>query len=138
MLIFLFIIIFCWSIFNVVILFLFNTKFIKSCPKLSNNFFMSIWMEFDTTSRISLNFKRINYWKRKSIFHEFLTKTCTSSNIIPVFGNSLDAIWSSILDIYNHVGCVKFIYIKIKEFIYKLWYRFGIFIFWHIKILNYI
>jgi len=97
---------------------------------------MGLRVEFDTASWISLNLKRINNWKRKSIFMEFLAKTSSSSNSLPISRLSGDTIWTCLFNIDDHVGGVEFINVEIKEFVNQLGHWHSILLLRHVELLN--
>ena len=67
---------------------------------------------------------------------EFLAEACTASEYLPVFGLSLHAIRASFLDVDDHIGGVKLVYIEVEKLIYELCHRFSILLFGHIELLN--
>ena len=115
---------------------LFHCKFVKGSSELSNDLFVSGWMELDTTTRISLNFKWVDNRKWKSVSMELLSKACTTIQVLTILSFLGHAVWASFFDINDHICGVKLIDVEVEEFVDKLRHRLSILLFWHVKLLN--
>ena len=115
-----------------------ETVGLASIEVIEADLFVGNRMELDGAPRVSLDFEWINYRERKSIFMELLAEACTASKYLPILGLPLHAIRASFLDIDDHVGRVKLVYIEVEKFINELGHRFGVFFFGHIELLNHL
>ena len=67
---------------------------------------------------------------------EFLAKSSTASDNLSVSAFSLNTIGTCLFDIDDHICRVKFVHIKVKEFINELCNRLGVMLLWHIELLD--